>query len=104
MSCRRGVAAGVLAALQVIGGTDTVAGQSADPPEQDCDDRAFLRISVVDESGFISIPEATVVLRWTDAVRRPVREAAGPDGRGHRAPQPRPDHAHGRRYPGDTPG
>ena len=77
MSCRRGVAAGVLAALQVIGGTDTVAGQSA----EDCDDRAALRISVVDESGFISIPGATVVLRWTDAVRRPVREAAGPNGR-----------------------
>ena len=76
MSCRRGVAAGVLAALQVIGGTDTVAGQSA----EDCDDRAALRISVVDESGFVSIPGATVVLRWTDAVRRPVREAAGPNG------------------------
>ena len=81
MSCRRGVAAGVLAALQVIGGAIGVAGQAADAQEQDCDDRASLRISVVDESGFISIPEATVVLRWTDAVRRPVREAAGPDGR-----------------------
>ncbi|WP_420441286.1 hypothetical protein [Candidatus Palauibacter sp.] len=77
---RRGFAAGVLTALQTIGGAIGVAGQAA-AQEQDCDGRAALRISVDDESGFISIPEATVVLRWTDAVRQPVREAAGTDGR-----------------------
>ena len=73
----RTLALAVLAALQPVVVPVGAEGQSID----DCDGRASLRISVVDESGFIAIPEATVVLRWTDAVRRPLREAAGPDGR-----------------------
>lgn len=73
----RALALTVLVALQPIVVPVGMEGQSTD----DCGGRASLRISVVDESGFIPIPKATVVLRWTDAVRRPVREAAGPGGR-----------------------
>ena len=51
--------------------------------ERDCDGRAVLEVTIVDESGSIPIPNATVVLRWTDsdATRRPVREAVESDGR-----------------------
>ena len=38
-------------------------------------------MTVVDESGSIALPGATVVLRWTDAERMPVREATDADGR-----------------------
>ena len=63
-----------LAAL-VGPGVRSVAGQ-----EGDCGDRGTLAVSVTDESGIVSIPSATVVLRWLDAERMPVREAAGLDG------------------------
>lgn len=72
----RALALAALVALQPVVVPVGVEGQSID----DCDGRASLQVSVVDESGFIAIPEATVVLRWTDAVRRPVRETAGTDG------------------------
>ena len=49
--------------------------------ETGCGDRASLHVTVRDDSGFIPIPNATVVLRWTDAVRRPVRRAADGEGR-----------------------
>ena len=49
--------------------------------ETPCGDRASLAVSVRDDSGIVPVPTATVVLRWTDAVRRPVREAA--DAMGH---------------------
>lgn len=77
MDHERALTMTVLVALQAVVVPVGMEGQSTD----ECDGRASLRISVVDESGFIAIPEATVVLRWTDAVRRPVRETAGPDGR-----------------------
>ena len=48
---------------------------------RDCGDRAGLRVAVTDESGTVPLPGATVVLRWTDAERRPVRTAADSDGR-----------------------
>ena len=48
---------------------------------RDCGDRAALRVAVTDESGTVPLPGATVVLRWTDAERRPVRTAADSDGR-----------------------
>ena len=48
---------------------------------QECGDRAGLRVVVTDESGTVALPGATVVLRWTDAERRPVRTAADSDGR-----------------------
>ena len=68
----------VLAALGVIGaGRADLVGQ-----EPDCGGRGVLRVAVLDQSGSIPIPGATVVLRWTDAerARRPLREDAGPDG------------------------
>ena len=49
--------------------------------EPDCDGRASLLVTVLDESGSIVLPGATVVLRWTDAERMPVREATDADGR-----------------------
>ncbi|MDE2945179.1 MAG: carboxypeptidase regulatory-like domain-containing protein [Gemmatimonadota bacterium] len=51
------------------------------PEATGCGGRASLAIAVTDESGLIAIPGATVVLRWTDAVRRPVREETAADGR-----------------------
>lgn len=54
-----------------------VVGQDGD----DCGDRASLRVAVLDESGTVALPGATVVLRWNEARRRPVREAADPQGR-----------------------
>ena len=49
--------------------------------EGNCDGRASLLVTVLDESGSTVLPGATVVLRWTDAERMPVREATGADGR-----------------------
>ena len=49
--------------------------------EADCGDRASLLVTVLDESGSIVLAGATVVLRWTDAERMPVREATDADGR-----------------------
>ena len=49
--------------------------------QADCGDRASLLVTVLDESGSIVLPGATVVLRWTDAERMPVREATDADGR-----------------------
>ena len=57
-----------------------LAGGSVAGQAEDCGDRGQLAISVTDESGIVSIPAATVVLRWLDAERMPVREAAGLDG------------------------
>ncbi|MCY3601222.1 MAG: carboxypeptidase regulatory-like domain-containing protein [Gemmatimonadetes bacterium] len=53
-----------------------LAGQEA----ADCGDRASLIVTVRDDAGTMGMPNATVVLRWTDAVRRPVREAADVTG------------------------
>ncbi|MXW66423.1 MAG: TonB-dependent receptor [Gemmatimonadales bacterium] len=52
-------------------------GQDGD----DCGERASLRVAVLDESGTVALPGATVVLRWHEARRRPVREAADTQGR-----------------------
>ncbi|WP_423924496.1 hypothetical protein [Candidatus Palauibacter sp.] len=49
--------------------------------EADCGDRASLLVTVLDESGSVVLPGATVVLRWTDAERMPVREATDTAGR-----------------------
>lgn len=58
----------------------TAAATGAQQGEQ-CGDRALLRVRVVDESGTIFLPGAVVVVRWSDLVERPVRDAAGADGR-----------------------
>lgn len=69
---------GVAAATLGLGGGGVgLAGQ-----EPECGERGVLLVAVMDESGSIPIPNATVVLRWTDAerARMPLREVAGPGG------------------------
>ena len=66
----------LIVASSLAAGATAAAGQEAD-----CGDRASLLVTVLDESGSIVLPGATVVLRWTDAERMPVREAADADGR-----------------------
>lgn len=57
----------------------TAAGAGAQQPEQ-CGDRALLHVRVADQSGTVLLPGAIVVVRWTDLVERPVRDATGEDG------------------------
>ncbi len=67
-----------IAVVSLLGVAVTPAvGQDGD----ECGDRASLRVAVLDESGTVALPGATVVLRWNGARRRPVREAADPQGR-----------------------
>ena len=69
--------AGVVTFVTLFGaGFGAAAGQ-----ERNCGDRASLLVTVLDESGSIVLPGATVVLRWIDAERMPVREATAADGR-----------------------
>ena len=76
-SLRRHWLVGIVTFVLLLGaGAGAVAGQQAD-----CGDRASLLITVLDESGSIVLPGATVVLRWTDAERMPVREATDAGGR-----------------------
>ncbi|WP_419940025.1 carboxypeptidase regulatory-like domain-containing protein [Candidatus Palauibacter sp.] len=63
-----------------VGADSAVSSQVAQQRDENCGDRASLAVTVGDESGLIRVPRATVVLRWADAVRRPVREAADSDG------------------------
>ena len=67
----------LLALLHLAAGVGRLSGQEA----EDCRDRASLTVTVLDESGTVALPGATIVLHWTDAVRRPVREPAAADGR-----------------------
>ncbi len=64
-----------------IGADSAVSSQVVQQEAEDCGDRAALVVTVSDEPELIRVPRATVVLRWADAVRRPVREAADSDGR-----------------------
>jgi hypothetical protein len=63
-------------------GWPAAGGADLTAQEPDCGGRGVLRVVVLDPSGSVPIPGATVVLRWTEAesARRPVREDAGPDG------------------------
>ena len=72
-----------LAALFLAASAGPAAALQAEPPQREtsCGERASLAVTVRDDSGLISIPTATVVLRWTDAVRRPVRQEADGEGR-----------------------
>ncbi|WP_419166990.1 carboxypeptidase regulatory-like domain-containing protein [Candidatus Palauibacter sp.] len=63
-----------------VGADPALALQALEARDESCGDRASLAITVRDDSGQIPIPNATVALRWTDAVRRPVREAADVGG------------------------
>ena len=49
--------------------------------QEQCGERALLRVMVVDQSGTIPLPGAVVVVRWSELVEMPVRQAAGVDGR-----------------------
>lgn len=64
-----------------ISADSAVSSQAEQQQEEDCGNRAALVVTVGDESGLIRVPSATVVLRWADAARRPVREATDSDGR-----------------------
>ena len=66
---------GVTVVLMLMAGFSTLTAQ-----ERDCGGRASLSVAVLDESGTIPLPGATVVLRWNEARRRPVREPADADG------------------------
>ena len=46
-----------------------------------CGERPSLQVTILDESGTIPIPGATLVLYWSDVDEKPLRERAGPDGR-----------------------
>ncbi len=79
MDHRRGVAGAALLVLHLA--ASPIGGEAQQ--EDNCNGRASLRIAVRDESGSIAIPNATVVLRWTEseAARRPVRQVTQSDGR-----------------------
>ncbi|MXW66415.1 MAG: carboxypeptidase-like regulatory domain-containing protein [Gemmatimonadales bacterium] len=74
---RRPLVAGVSAILALGSSTVPLSGQG-----QDCDGRGILQMVVVDDSGTIPIPNATVIVQWTDAdrARQPVRQEVGPAG------------------------
>ncbi len=58
----------------------TTAATTGAQQQEQCGDRAMLHVRVADESGTVLLPGAIVVVRWTDLVERPVRDAAGADG------------------------
>lgn len=74
---RRSWVAGIAAILALGAGAAPLAGQGTD-----CDGRGILQVVVMDDSGAIPIPNATVIVQWTDAdrARRPVRREVGPAG------------------------
>lgn len=49
--------------------------------DEECGGRTSLAVTVRDESGLVALPNAMVVLRWSDAVRRPLRDEADANGR-----------------------
>lgn len=69
-------ASAVIAALYSLLGAGALAGQEAHA----CDDRAGLRIAVLDATGMVRVSDADVRIRWVDAVRSPVRKRSGDDG------------------------
>lgn len=72
--------AAAFALVLAIGADSAVSAQVAQQQAENCGDQASLVVTVGDESGLIRVPGATVVLRWADVVRRPVRETADSDG------------------------
>ena len=69
-------ASAVIAALYGLLGAGALAGQEA----HTCDDRAGLRIAVLDATGLVRVSDADVRIRWVDVVRSPVRKRSGGDG------------------------
>ncbi|WP_420635418.1 carboxypeptidase regulatory-like domain-containing protein [Candidatus Palauibacter sp.] len=76
MERRRTEWVAVLMALQFTVGASALAGQE----ERSCGSRGALEVTVLDETG-TAVRGATVGVRWTDVVRRPVRRSTGADGR-----------------------
>ncbi|MDE2663408.1 MAG: carboxypeptidase-like regulatory domain-containing protein [Gemmatimonadota bacterium] len=76
----RMVRAGSLAAWMLAFAVTAGGGSLAALQEDGCGGRESLAVEVLDDSGLVPIPGATVALRWTDAERRPVREPVGADG------------------------
>ena len=74
---RRSLIAGIAVVLALGAGAAPLAGQGPD-----CDGRGMLQVVVMDDSGAIPIPNATVIVQWTDAdrARRPVRREVGSAG------------------------
>ena len=71
------VASAAFVALYSLSGAGALAGQEA----HTCEDRAGLRIEVLDATGMVRVSGADVRIRWVDVVRSPVRRGAGDDGR-----------------------
>ena len=74
---RRQWVAGIAAILALGAGAAPLTGQGPD-----CDGRGILQVVVMDDSGAIPIPNATVIVQWTgaDRARRPVRQEVGSTG------------------------
>ena len=70
------MASAASAVLCGLPGAGALAGQEA----HTCDDRAGLRIAVLDATGMVRVSDADVRIRWADAVRSPVRKRSGDDG------------------------
>ena len=68
--------AAIVAFCSLLGGAGALAGQEAHA----CDDRAGLRIAVLDAAGMVRVSGADVRIRWVDVVRSPVRKRSGDDG------------------------
>ncbi len=54
--------------------------QPEETQPEECAEQASLAVTVLDESGLVAMPNAAVVLRWTDAGLPPVREETEVDG------------------------
>lgn len=71
----------VAAAVLIIASSLAVLSRPVVAQQRECGDRATLVVVVLDETGTVALPGATVVLRWTDAERMPLREAVNANGR-----------------------
>ena len=70
------MASAAIVAFCSLLGAGALTGQEAHA----CDDRAGLRIAVLDAAGMVWVSGADVRIRWVDAVRSPVRKRSGDDG------------------------
>lgn len=71
----------VAAVVLIIASSLAVASRPVMAQQRECGGRATLVVVVLDDAGTVVLPGATVVLRWTDAERMPLREAVDANGR-----------------------
>ena len=71
------MASAAFAALHGLSGAGALAGQES----HTCEDRAGLRVEVLDATGMVRVSGADVRVRWIDVVRSPERKGAGAGGR-----------------------